>query len=49
MAFRPRSLTSGHGTFATSTDVRCMAAFGGKPDIKQTSQKGRVLTRLRLS
>jgi hypothetical protein len=26
----------------TSTDVRYAAAFGGKPDIERTSQKGRV-------
>ena len=33
---------SGIGTFETLTDVRYTAAFGGKPDIKRTSQKGRV-------
>jgi hypothetical protein len=33
-------LTAGFGTFETPTDVRCMAAFGGNPDIEQTSLSG---------
>jgi hypothetical protein len=33
---------STHGTFATSTDVRYAAAFGGTADIERTTQKGRL-------
>jgi len=37
-----RLLTAGFGTKPTCHDVRLESAIGGKPDIKQTSQKGRV-------
>jgi hypothetical protein len=35
---------SGPGTFETSVDVRSTAAFGGNPDIEQTSPELRSLT-----
>jgi hypothetical protein len=35
------------GTFKTSTDVRSTTAFGGNPDIEQTSPNERVWTHLR--
>jgi hypothetical protein len=35
---------SAFGTFETSTDVRYTAAFGGKPDIEETSPNDRVRT-----
>jgi hypothetical protein len=36
-----RLATSAYGTNQTSSDVRCLVAIGGKPDVARTAQFGR--------